>query len=64
MMPSPTDKNYVLNDEERSYVVEALKLKIASTRRAINAQVSGSLLFKAHSEELDRVDAILRKFGA
>lgn len=58
-----SEKNYVLSDEERLYVVSALQLKVASARRAMNAQISGSALHKAHLEDLQRVSAILAKFG-
>ena len=58
------EKNFVLTDEERMYVVQALQLKLASARRAQNAQVSGSALHKAHADEIQRISAVSAKFGA
>lgn len=53
----------VLNEQDKSIVLDALSLKAASVKRFVNAQIAGSPMAKAGYDTLADIEAVITKVG-
>lgn len=57
------NQSFAFNDEELGYLRAALSNQVQVFRRSRAKHVSGSAMFNAHTDEINRVQSILTKVG-